>query len=108
MQRIGGINFIAFSEEADAEMHRHTLAGTLYARIDNHIREARRLMVEVGYYHPSMNSRKITGMILDAHSNDELQELVDDPAALVAIMVRACDTLYKFHFGKAYDEETQE
>lgn len=78
------------------------LANKLYGLIVHQLATATEEMIEGGYWHPHMTAGRISGMLLEAMTEEEVFALTVDLKGLAAQMIDCCDSIYAFEHGKPF------
>jgi len=78
------------------------LANKLYSLIVHQLSTATEEMIAGGYWHPHMTAGRISGMLLEAMTEEEVFAVTCDLKELAAQMIDCCDSIYAFEHGRAF------
>jgi hypothetical protein len=78
------------------------LANKLYSLIVHQLTTATEEMIAGGYWHPHMTAGRISGMLLEAMTEEEIAGLTGDLKELAAQMIDCCDSIYAFEHGTPF------
>ena len=78
------------------------LANKLYNLIVHQLTTATEEMIAGGYWHSNMTAGRISGMLLEAMTEEEIATLTGDLKGLAAQMIDCCDSIYTASHGQPY------
>ena len=78
------------------------LANKLYNLIVHQLTTATEEMIAGGYWHSNMTAGRISGMLLEAMTEEEIAALTGDLKGLAAQMIDCCDSIYTASHGQPY------
>lgn len=78
------------------------LADKLYTMIVRELSSATKEMIEGGYWHTNMTAGRISGMLLEAMTEEEIAGLTSNTKELAAYMIDCCDSIYAAENGRPF------